>query len=117
MKVVLSCSLRHISKQPAMELIAKGHSVSIISSKDEKQKEIENIGAKAAIGTIEEVAFLTNAFNAADIVYTMVQPVNFFDPDLDIIANYVQLANNFRKAIVIELLFEGNSSYAFFQCR
>ncbi|HVM89996.1 MAG TPA: NAD(P)H-binding protein [Puia sp.] len=100
MKVVISGSLGHISKPLAKELITKGHSVTIISSKAEKQREIENIGAKAAIGTIEDVAFLAVAFSGADIVYTMVPPVNFFDPTLDIIAYYVQLANNFKHAIL-----------------
>lgn len=100
MKVVLSGSLGHISKPLATELIAKGHSVTIISSKTDKQKEIENLGAKAAIGTIEDVAFLTQTFQGADLVYTMVPPVNFFDPNLDLIAYYVQLANNFKQAIL-----------------
>ncbi|MBS1511464.1 MAG: NmrA family NAD(P)-binding protein [Bacteroidetes bacterium] len=100
MKVVLTGSLGHISKPLATELIAKGHSVTIISSKADRQKEIENIGAKAAIGTIEDTDFLATTFKGADIVYTMVPPINFFDPNLNIIAYYVQLANNFKQAIL-----------------
>ena len=100
MKVVLSGSLGHISKPLAIALIAKGHSVTIISSKVDRQKEIETIGAEAAIGTIDDPDFLATTFKGADIVYTMVPPVNFFDPNLDIIAYYVQLANNFKQAIL-----------------
>ncbi|MBS1656074.1 MAG: NAD(P)H-binding protein, partial [Bacteroidetes bacterium] len=99
MNIVLSGSLGHISKPLATELIAKGHSVTIISSKAARQKEIENMGAKAAIGTVEDPVFLTNTFKVADMVYTMVPPVNFFDPALDIIAYYIQLAENFKQAI------------------
>lgn len=100
MKVVVSGSLGHISKPLAKELIAKGHSVTIISSKADRQKEIEGIGAKAAIGTIDDAGFLAATFNGADIVYTMVPPINFFDPNIDIIAYYIQLANNFKQAIL-----------------
>lgn len=100
MKVVLSGSLGHISKPLATALIAKGHSVTIISSKADRQKDIENMGAKAAIGTMDDTGFLAATFKGADIVYTMVPPVNFFDPNLDITAHYVQLANNFKQAIL-----------------
>lgn len=100
MKVVVSGSLGHISKPLAKELIAKGHSVTIISSKADRQKDIEGIGAKAAIGTIDDAGFLAATFNGADIVYTMVPPINFFDPNIDIIAYYIQLANNFKQAIL-----------------
>jgi uncharacterized protein YbjT (DUF2867 family) len=99
MKVVLTGSLGHISKPLAQALIQKGHDVTIISSKADKQQEIEKMGAKAAIGMIEDASFLTAAFRGADIVYTMVPPINFFDPHLDIIAHYARLANHFKHAI------------------
>ncbi|WP_343668683.1 NAD(P)H-binding protein [Chitinophaga sp.] len=71
MNIVLTGSLGHISKPLATELIAKGHSVTVISSKAERQKEIEALGAKAAIGKMEDAEFLTNTFTGADIVYCM----------------------------------------------
>ena len=37
---------------------------------------IEALGAKAAIGSVADIAFLTNSFTGADAVYTMV-PYNF----------------------------------------
>lgn len=71
MNIVLTGSLGNISKPLAMELIAKGHSVTVISSKADRQKEIEALGAKAAIGTMQDVDFLTRTFTGADIVYCM----------------------------------------------
>jgi uncharacterized protein YbjT (DUF2867 family) len=100
MKVVLTGSLGHISKPLAKELTAKGHSITIISSKADRQQEIENMGAKAAIGTINDPDFLATTFKGADIVYTMTPPANFFDPNLDMIAHFGQLANNFKQAIL-----------------
>jgi len=99
MKIILTGSLGHISKPLAQELIAKGHSVTVISSKAEKQKDIEALGAKAAIGSVEDVAFLTKTFTGADIVYTMEPPVNFFDHSIDVVPYYVSLAKKFKQAI------------------
>jgi uncharacterized protein YbjT (DUF2867 family) len=99
MKIVLTGSLGHISKPLAQELLQKGHTVTVISSNREKQKEIEALGAKAAIGSIENAAFLTSAFTGADVVYTMIPPSNFFDPNFDIMAHCRRLGNNFAQAI------------------
>ena len=45
MKIILTGSLGHISKPLAVELIQQGHSVTVISSNPDKQKEIETLGA------------------------------------------------------------------------
>ncbi len=79
MKIVVTGSLGHISKPLTQELVKKGHSVTVISSKPEKQQDIEALGARAAIGTLEDVDFLATTFRGADAVYTMVPPPNFFD--------------------------------------
>lgn len=96
MNIVLTGSLGHISKPLATELIAKGHSVTIISSKAEKQKEIENIGAKAAIGLLENTDFLISAFKNADAVYCMIPP-NF--AELNQVAYYIRIGKNYARAI------------------
>lgn len=57
MKIIVTGSLGHISKPLTQTLVQKGHSVAVISSKSERQAAIEAIGAKAAIGTIEDVNF------------------------------------------------------------
>jgi len=74
MKIIVTGSLGHISKPLAKKLIAEKHEVTIISSKAERAAEIEALGAKAAIGPVEDVAFLTTTFTGADAVYTMVPP-------------------------------------------
>lgn len=97
MKIVVTGSLGNISKPLIKELIEKGHSIAVISSNIGKKSNIEAMGAEAEIGTIENVAFLTKTFTAADAVYCMLPPFDYFDPDLDImettrrqIGNYVQ---------------------------
>ena len=99
MKIILTGSLGHISK-PLTELLAqKGHTITVVSSKPEKQKEIEVLGAKAAIGTVEDVKFLTETFTGADAVYTMLPPPHFNDPNFEIMAHTRTLANNYAQAI------------------
>jgi len=80
MKYVVTGSLGNISKPLAQNLVDAGHSVTIISSKAEKTAQIEAIGAKAAIGSVEDIGFLTKTFAGADAIYTMVPP-NFGSGD------------------------------------
>ena len=64
-----------ISVSPLAEILIKnGHDVTIISSDSKKRNVIEALGAKAAIGSISDVSFLTNSFTGADAIYTMVPP-------------------------------------------
>ena len=74
MRYVVTGSLGNVSKPLAEKLIAAGHSVTIVSSKTEKVEQIVALGAKAAIGSVEDVVFLTKTFHGADAVYTMVPP-------------------------------------------
>jgi len=74
MKFVVTGSLGNISKPLAEKLIAAGHSVTVVSSKADKTAQIEALGANAAIGSIDDVAFLTKTFTGADAIYTMVPP-------------------------------------------
>lgn len=74
MKYVITGSLGNISKPLAERLIAAGHSVTVISSNAGKTEQIEAIGAKAAIGSVEDIPFLIETFSGADAVYTMVPP-------------------------------------------
>ena len=99
MKIIVTGSLGHISLPLTEELVQKGHEVIVISSKPEKQKDIEALGAIAAIGTMEDAEFLTATFRGADAVYTMIAPGNFFDPNFDLMAECRKLANNYVQAI------------------
>ena len=99
MKIIITGSLGNISKPLTIELVKKGHSVTVVSSSPKKTKDIEALGAKAAIGSLEDLNFLADIFNGADAVYTMVPPNNYFDPNLDLLQYYIGLGNNYAKAI------------------
>ena len=96
MKVIVTGSLGNISKPLTKELVEKGHTVTAISSKPEKQKDIEALGAIAAIGSLEDVDFLVSTFTGADAVYAMMPP-NYIVPDVR--AYYQRLGNNYARAI------------------
>lgn len=99
MKAIVTGSLGHIGKPLTNELVKKGHAVTVISSNAERQKEIEAMGAKAAIGTIEDVNFLAETFRGADLVYTMVPPPNFHKADMDAEKSWLQIGKNYISAI------------------
>ncbi|BAU52799.1 NAD(P)H-binding protein [Mucilaginibacter gotjawali] len=99
MKIILTGSLGHIGKPLTETLVQKGHAVTVISSNPEKQKDIEVLGATAAIGSIEDADFLTATFAGADAVYTMVMGGNYFDPNFDLTAYCSNIAQNYVQAI------------------
>src|SRR5437879_4622260 len=74
MKITITGALANIGKPLSEILIKNGHHLTIISNDSQKAKEIEALGAKAAIGSVADVAFLTKAFQNADAIYTMVPP-------------------------------------------
>jgi len=107
MKFVVTGSLGNISKPLTEKLVAAGHSVIVISSKAEKVAPIEALGAKAAVGSVEDVAFLTKTFTGADAVYTMVPP-NFGADDwkqyiADIGENYAEAIHGAGVKYVVNL--------------
>lgn len=101
MKIIITGSLGNISKPLTQELVHKGHSVTVISSKAERQAAIEAMGAKAAIGSMENVDFLSATFKDADIVYCMETHGReaFFDHNVDIVAYLSQIGKNYKQAI------------------
>ena len=74
MKIIITGSLGHIGKPLAEELVQKGHTVTVTSSKPEKQKDIEALDATAAIGSLEDARFLVSTFDGANAVFAMVPP-------------------------------------------
>lgn len=81
MKIVVTGSLGRISK-PLTEILTKqGHEVTVVSSKEDRRKDIEALGAKAAIGSIADVPFLIETFRGADAVYAM-SPPDFSKTDM-----------------------------------
>lgn len=100
MKIVLTGSLGNVTRPLLNELLQKSHAVTVISSKPEKQKNIEALGATAAIGTIENVAFLTATFTGAEAVYCMLPPFDYLDPNLDVMASTSRQIDNYCAAIL-----------------
>jgi uncharacterized protein YbjT (DUF2867 family) len=96
MKIIVTGSLGNISKPLAQELIQKGHSVTVIGHNPERQKDIEALGAKAAIGPLDDVEFLSAVFTGADAVYCMVPP-NF--EELNSVEYYKRIGQSYKKAI------------------
>jgi uncharacterized protein YbjT (DUF2867 family) len=74
MKITTTGSLGNVAKLVVEKLIAAGHEVTVITSKDDRQSEIEAMGASAAVGSLSDAAFLTKAFHEAAAVYAMLPP-------------------------------------------
>lgn len=101
MKIVLTGSIGNIGKPLTQELVKQGHQVTVISSTAERQKDIKALGAIPAIGSMQDVAFLSATFKGADVVYCMEAHDKsvFFDLEIDIIEVYNQIATNYKQAI------------------
>lgn len=101
MKIIVTGSLGNISKPLTEQLLKNGHQVTVISSKAERKSAIEALGATAAIGTMEDVDFLSKTFQGADAVYIMATLgfESFFDPNIDLVEAMTQLGRNYKKAI------------------
>jgi uncharacterized protein YbjT (DUF2867 family) len=74
MKYVLTGGAGHITKPAAEKLLAAGHEVTIISRSADNIKELTAKGVKAAVGSVEDAAFVSTAFAGADAVYLMIPP-------------------------------------------
>jgi uncharacterized protein YbjT (DUF2867 family) len=74
MKITTTGSLGNVAKPLVQKLIAAGHEVTVITTKADRASEIEALGARAAVGSISDPVFLTEAFKNADAVYTMMPP-------------------------------------------
>lgn len=96
MKFVITGSTGNISKPLSTMLVEIGHEVSVITSSNEKMTEIEDLGAKALVGSVEDADFLSNAFQGSDAVYTMIPP-NMNSADWK--AFVCKVGDNYVKAI------------------
>lgn len=101
MKIIVTGSLGNISKPLTKKLIQHGHDVTVISRKLERKPAIEALGAKAAIGNMQDVNFLSKTFEGADAVYLMetLDHSTFFDPDIDILTDITAIGMNYKQAI------------------
>lgn len=99
MKIIITGSLGNISKPLTGTLTANGHEVTVISSKEDKKEAIEALGAKAAIGSLEDIVFLTETFRGADIVYCMTPPNYHYDQTLEPVSYTKRLGECYAQAI------------------
>lgn len=102
MNIVLTGSLGNIGGLLTETLVNNGHAVTVISSNVKRQKNIELLGAKAAIGTLQDVDFLAKTFKGADIVYlmeTMEAAGDMFDKSVDFISDITKIGKNYKEAV------------------
>ncbi|KQT27010.1 NAD-dependent dehydratase [Chryseobacterium sp. Leaf405] len=102
MNIVITGSLGNIGKPLTKLLVARGHEVTVISSKPERISAIEELGAIPAIGSIQDVEFLTKAFTGADAVYLMEAWEgigSLFDSSIDFPAEFKKIADNYVQAV------------------
>ena len=96
MKYVITGGAGHISKPLAEKLLKSGHDITVIGRNAENLKVLTDKGAKVAIGSVDDVAFLKKAFAGVDAIYTMVPP-NYTVPDMK--AYIGQIGKNYADAI------------------
>lgn len=96
MKIIISGSLGNIGKPLTNQLVAAGHEVTVISSSADKKEAIEKTGAKAAIGSVSDAAFLAATFSGADAIFAMTPP-NLGGSN--VISNTVEAGKAFASAI------------------
>jgi len=95
MHIVITGSLGNIGKPLTQDLLQQGHTVTVISSNPDKQQAIEQLGAIAAIGQLEDVNFLTETLRGTAALFAM-EPPNFSAPDH--IVYYKTIANSYVAA-------------------
>jgi uncharacterized protein YbjT (DUF2867 family) len=74
MRYVLTGGAGHITKPVAEKLQAAAHEVVIISRSADNVKDLTAKGAKVAVGSVDDAAFITKTFAGADAVYLMIPP-------------------------------------------
>lgn len=72
MKITVLGSLGNINRHFLPRLIAENHDVTVVTSSVERISQIEEIGAKAAVGNMNNADFLTETFKNSDVVYLMI---------------------------------------------
>ncbi len=104
---LITGSIGNISKVIVEGLVKAGHSVSVITSSNERVKDIETLGAKALVGQLQDLAFLKNAFAKVDVVYTMIPPIwqtsNWRKSQNEVAQNYIEALKSSNIKYVVNL--------------
>lgn len=107
MKYIITGSLGHISLPVVKNLVAAGHQVKVISSNADKTKDIEELGAQAAIGSVSDANFVNKTFQGADAVYLMIPPnwatTNWMQYQKEVADIYVQAIQLNKVKNVVQL--------------
>ncbi|TJZ53286.1 NAD-dependent epimerase/dehydratase family protein [Sphingobacterium olei] len=74
MQITITGSLGNIGSSLTRNLVKAGHEVIVITSNENRTIEIEALGAKAAVGSVSDAHFLTEAFSGSDAVFAMTPP-------------------------------------------
>jgi uncharacterized protein YbjT (DUF2867 family) len=107
MKYVITGSIGHISKAIVEKLKAAGHDVTVITSNNDRVKEIQSLGAQASVGSVEDPEFIKKSFAGADAVYLMIPPkwtvTNWLDYQSKVANNYIDglKANNIKNVVLL----------------
>jgi uncharacterized protein YbjT (DUF2867 family) len=75
MKFVVTGSAGHVSKPLTEILLKQGHDVTVVTRTAANVSALVKQGAKAAVGDMQDVAFLSSTFEGADGVYLMLPPL------------------------------------------
>lgn len=78
MKIVLLGSRGNIANPLSKLLVSKGADVTVITRSQKNVDAIESDGAKAAVGSVDDVEFLTKTFDKATSVFIQI-PANLFE--------------------------------------
>jgi uncharacterized protein YbjT (DUF2867 family) len=96
MKYIITGSLGNIGLPITQNLVKAGHQVVVISSNASKKEQIEGLGAEAAIGSVQDEAFLESSFKGGDVAYLMI-PSDFSLADYA--AFQLEVADKYLQAI------------------
>ncbi|HEU4860316.1 MAG TPA: NAD(P)H-binding protein [Chitinophagaceae bacterium] len=96
MKYVITGGAGNISKPLTEKLLKAGHDVTVISRNMENIRSLMGLGAKPAIGSVNDIAFLIKTFTGADALYTMVPP-NYATNDMK--ASIAEVGKNYTEAL------------------
>lgn len=101
----------HIGSRVADILLSKNEKVRVIGRDCARLQQYVNRGAEAAVGDLNDTAFLTGAFKGAEAVFTMIPP-NYTAPNFrayqEVIGNSIAMAiNNAGVSHVVNLSSQG----------
>jgi uncharacterized protein YbjT (DUF2867 family) len=107
MQYVITGGAGHISKPIAEQLLRAGHQVTVVGRSAANLEPLTALGATAAVGSVEDAAFLQAAFAGADAVYAMIPPnfgaANWRAYQNEVAKNYINAinTNGIKKVVML----------------